>query len=358
MNCRCFFLIFFCRYFFLCYFYIRKLTSCCFFTETGICIFLSLLCCRSCILCVSICSDLICKFLGDRCTANHDLDTRTKRLFQKCRYRITKRWHCCCQKSRKCNDGRIFVLFYNFDKSLDRNINAKINNLESCTLEHHANQVFTDIMKVACYRTKNDLSCASCLTCSKVRFQNLNALFHGTCCCKHLRNKNNLFFKVLTNNCHGTDHSVIKNCCRVTACIQSFLNTFSDFFVLAVFCCFEYGLHFFFCRCQLFCFCHRNCLLCRFIFEFIDVVQAVLISLKKSIGCVDHSDHILIGRVNDCAVHSCVHSQYHKCLVNILSCRKAKGNVGKTTCDVDIRVLCFDLAAALCKYGQCCLICR
>ena len=60
------------------------------YAESGFCIFLSLLCCGSCIFCISICTDLISEFLADRSTSNHDLDTVTERLFQKCCNSVTK----------------------------------------------------------------------------------------------------------------------------------------------------------------------------------------------------------------------------------------------------------------------------
>ena len=72
------------------------------------------------------------------------------------------------------------------------------------------------------------------------------------------------------------------------------------------------------------------------------------INFKKSI---DHTDHVLVGRVNDRTVHTSIHSQYHKCLVDIFSHRKSERNIGKSTCDVDVRIFRFNSSAAVCKYS-------
>ena len=211
-----------------------KFSSRCLCTETGFCIFLRLLCRRGCILCVCVCSDLICKLLADRRTANHDLNPASEWLFQKCRHSVTKGRHCSGKKRRKCNNTCFFVLIYLINKSLDRHINAKIDHFEAGTFKHHSNQIFTDIMKISGNSSKDNRSCTSSLAGCKIWLQNFHTSLHSPGCCQHLWYENNLFLKVLANHCHGADHSVIEDCSRVAACIKCFLNSLSDFFIFSI----------------------------------------------------------------------------------------------------------------------------
>ena len=68
------------------------------------------------------------------------------------------RIHCCCQKSRSANDLAVRVSLDCLNKLLSRNVNTEVDNFEASRLDHHANEVLADIMKVTSNSAEDELT--------------------------------------------------------------------------------------------------------------------------------------------------------------------------------------------------------
>ena len=323
--------------------------------ESGIRVFFGFFRCGSRILCICVRSDLVCERLRYGSASYHDLDTGTEGLFQKSRHGVSQRRHGCGKKSGKSHDRSVFILVYRVNESLDRHIHAKIKDFKTSAFEHHAYKILADIVKVSGHCSQNDLACASRLAGCEIRLQHFHACLHGAGRRKHLRYEDDFLFEILSYYRHSSDHTVVKNGCGIASGVQRFLNALTDLFIFPGFRRLENSVHFFIHFILRFFFFY--CRLFSTGAEFCDIIQAVFIFFQESVCRVDHSDHVFVGRIHDGAVHSRVHRQYHERLVDILSHRKAVGNIGKTACDMNVGILCLDLAAALGKYCKSCLIC-
>ena len=323
--------------------------------ESGVRVFFGFFRCGSRILCICVRSDLICKRLRYGSASYHDLDTGTEGLLQKSRHGVSQRRHGCGKKSGKSHDRSVFILVYRINKSLDRHIHAKVKDFKTCAFKHHAHKILTDIVKVSGNRSQNDLAGASRLTGCEIRLQHFHASLHGAGSRKHLRYENDFLLEVLSHYRHGSDHAVVKDGGGIASGVQRFLNALTDFFIFSCFCRLENSAHFFIHFILRLFFFHRS--LFSTGAEFRDIIQAVFIFFQKSVCRVDHSDHVFVGRIHDGAVHSRVHRQHHERLVDVFSHRKAVGNIGKAACDMNVGILCLDLAAALGKYRKGCLVC-
>ena len=179
-------------------------------------------------------------------------------------------------------------------------------------------------MEITGYSSKNNGTSTSRLTGCQIRFQYLHTCLHSSGCCQHLRYKNNLLLKIISNHRHSTDHAIVQDSCRITACINSFLYCFSYFLIFSVLCQFKDSLHFLIHRRS------RRCLHCLFHclgIKFLNIIQAILITLQQCICSINHTDHIFVSRIYNRTVHTGIHGQNHKSLVNIFSYRKTKGNI-------------------------------
>ena len=79
-----------------------------------------------------------------------------------------------------------------------------------------------------------------------------------------------------------------------------------------------------------------------------DVVHAVLILLLQQLHGIHQAQHILVGGVNNGAVHTGVHRQSHEGHVQRLAeAGEAEGDVAQAAGDVDVGIAALDLLAAL-----------
>src|SRR5699024_5965004 len=115
-------------------------------------------------------------------------------------YSVTQRRHGGGQQSGQSNDLNIRILVYSRDDLVDGNINAQVDYFEACGLDHHGNQVLSDIMKVAGNGSDDNFSKSSGGSAGKMGFQNLNANLHSFCGYQHLRNEDFVIFELLAYN--------------------------------------------------------------------------------------------------------------------------------------------------------------
>ena len=107
-------------------------------------------------------ANLVRKCLSNRSAAYHNLNIGTERCLVQSSYRIFQSRHRRCQKSGAAYDLGIRICFNSFNKFLLRNIYTKVDDFESRRLQHHSNQVLSDIMQVSCNGSDYHFAGSSC----------------------------------------------------------------------------------------------------------------------------------------------------------------------------------------------------
>ena len=138
-------------------------------------------------------------------------------------YCLTQIRHSCGQKRGQRNDLGIRIFTVALNNLCNGNIDSQVDDLKACALDHHGNQVLSDIMQVILNRSDNYLAQASCGAICKMRLQNCNALFHGAGRYQHLGYKDFIFGELLSNLGHRLYHTLIQDFRSITTCIQSSL---------------------------------------------------------------------------------------------------------------------------------------
>ncbi len=110
----------------------------------------------------------------------------------------------------------------------DRVIDTQIKYLKSGTLEHHPNQILTNIMNIALHRTDNDFPNGLGTGLSQQRSKNSHTAFHCVRRHQHLRDEQNTVSKIDTHNTHTLYQSFSQHLIGRPTPLEQDIRTFFD----------------------------------------------------------------------------------------------------------------------------------
>ncbi len=116
------------------------------------------------------------------------------------------------------------------DKTLQRNVNLKIDDLKARAFNHHRDKVFTDIVHVTLNGANHRGAEACCCVFGKMRLQHFNAFFHRTRRDQHLRHERLAAAETLADDTHCVHHALIQDLHRIIAFVDGGLHQFCDNF--------------------------------------------------------------------------------------------------------------------------------